>query len=100
MKGSEILKAKSEPHQDHIDQVQRASETGECSHSLLGEQSLETLEGMSLNDAFQTVHKAYKFQAITPDLKAVLHWHIAHLEYGCGSGIDSVSLMHWDQDEE
>eukprot|EP00124_Ichthyophonus_hoferi_P000880 Ihof_evm4s38 gene=Ihof_evmTU4s38 len=29
----------------------------------------------------------------------LLRWHTANLEYGCGSGLDKVSLQHWDQDD-
>lgn len=29
----------------------------------------------------------------------ILHWHVANLEYGCGSDLTPVSLAHWDQDD-
>lgn len=29
----------------------------------------------------------------------LLRWHIANLEYACASGIEHVSLRHWDQDD-
>jgi monoamine oxidase len=32
--------------------------------------------------------------------RRALMWHVANLEYGCGSDLDPVSLAHWDQDDE
>lgn len=32
--------------------------------------------------------------------RQVLNWHVANLEYGCGTDLDPVSLPHWDQDDE
>ncbi len=32
-------------------------------------------------------------------VKRLLRWHIANLEYGCAAPLDSISLMHWDQDD-
>eukprot|EP00210_Caulerpa_lentillifera_P000544 g525.t1 len=30
----------------------------------------------------------------------VVMWHKAHLEYGCGTSLNNVSCVHWNQDED
>ncbi len=32
-------------------------------------------------------------------VQRLLRWHIANLEYACAGELNSVSLMHWDQDD-
>eukprot|EP00817_Percolomonadidae_sp_ATCC50343_P005593 CAMPEP_0117419060 /NCGR_PEP_ID=MMETSP0758-20121206/713_1 /TAXON_ID=63605 /ORGANISM="Percolomonas cosmopolitus, Strain AE-1 (ATCC 50343)" /LENGTH=622 /DNA_ID=CAMNT_0005199929 /DNA_START=815 /DNA_END=2679 /DNA_ORIENTATION=+ len=34
------------------------------------------------------------------ELKQLLYWHAANLEYGIGSDLEPVSMMHWDQDDK
>jgi len=97
LKGSEIMKGKCERQQHHIEQVQRISKTESCPDE--EDHSYETLEAMSLKEALERVFKVYQLKSITPKQQAVLHWHMAHLEYSCGSSLDDLSLLHWDQDE-
>ncbi|ETO18401.1 hypothetical protein RFI_18864, partial [Reticulomyxa filosa] len=43
------------------------------------------------------IYDIKKFEMIETDL---LRWNVSNLEYGCGTNIRNVSLMHWDQDDE
>jgi len=36
----------------------------------------------------------------TEDEKALLHWHMANLEYACATSLRNVSNTNWDQDDE
>jgi len=100
LKGSEILKGKSDSQEDHRTQVERVTERGECAELLEDDRSNDTLEVMSLSEAFGKVQSTYSLQTLNAEMRAVLDWYVAHLEYGCGSGLDKVSMMHWDQDED
>lgn len=50
----------------------------------LGEALMKLLQDIPLTDAE----------------RRVFHWHLANLEYGVACELSSVSLQHWDQDDE
>jgi hypothetical protein len=56
----------------------------------------------SLGGALDAALAAYEAtEGPIPELdRRVLHWHWAHIEYGCAAPLSAVSLAHWNQDEE
>lgn len=56
----------------------------------------------SLGGALEAALAAYEeAEGALSDLdRRVLHWHWAHIEYGCAAPLSKISLAHWNQDEE
>ncbi|KAK9165255.1 hypothetical protein Scep_000446 [Stephania cephalantha] len=42
---------------------------------------------------------SHKDDSLTPLERRVMNWHFAHLEYGCATRLNSVSLPYWNQDD-
>eukprot|EP00817_Percolomonadidae_sp_ATCC50343_P007756 CAMPEP_0117420570 /NCGR_PEP_ID=MMETSP0758-20121206/1875_1 /TAXON_ID=63605 /ORGANISM="Percolomonas cosmopolitus, Strain AE-1 (ATCC 50343)" /LENGTH=750 /DNA_ID=CAMNT_0005202253 /DNA_START=675 /DNA_END=2927 /DNA_ORIENTATION=- len=57
------------------------------------EDYIDTLTFDENNESFDSLeHKQELY-------KKILYWHVANLEYGCGTDLRPCSYLHWDQDD-
>ena len=62
--------------------------------------SLPELPGMSEVAAKQKSYNLSKPSAERDELvQRLIRWHVANLEYACAGELNTVSLVHWDQDD-
>jgi hypothetical protein len=67
--------------------------------SQLSSEELTSFLNSSLLEGLNRVRSLLKFQ-LNSEEELVFQWHVANLEYGVASDLGSVSMQHWDQDDE
>lgn len=55
------------------------------------------LQAELARDSDAQLAEAFPPTPLTPELRSILNFHLANLEYGNAATLDKVSLTNWDQ---